>query len=100
MFGSQTVTHVLKVGVVGSGCPYLVGEVETGLSAADRRDDGQISILTGDVQRSVAMTILLVQVAVVSEEAADYFNLTPAYSQMKGCMAILERHTVLIFSVT
>lgn len=76
----------------GRGRPHLVGEVEAGLGAADRRDDGQVSVLTGDVQWRVAMAILLVQVAVVSEEAADDFNLTPPYGQVEGRVAVLETH--------
>lgn len=82
--------------MVGSGCPHLVGEVKAGLGAADCHDNGQVSVLTGDVQRRVAMAILLVQVTVVSEEATDHFNLTPPYGQVEGCVAILKRHTTQI----
>lgn len=36
------------------------------------------------------MAILLVQVAVVSEEAVDNFDLTPTYGQVESCVAVLE----------
>lgn len=85
---------------MGSGCPHLVGEVKAGLGAADCHDNGQVSVLTGDVQRRVAMAILLVQVTVVSEEATDHFNLTPPYGQVEGCVAVLKRHTTQKSSVT
>lgn len=77
---------------MGSHCTHLVGEVKAGLGTADCHDDRQVSVLTGNVQRCVAMAILLVEVTVVSEEATDHFNLTPSYCQMKGCVAILERY--------
>lgn len=77
---------------MGSHCTHLVGEVKAGLGTADCHDDRQVSVLTGNVQRCVAMAILLVVVTVVSEEATDHFNLTPSYGQMKGCVAILERY--------
>lgn len=80
--------------MVGSGYSHLVGQVEAALGAADRHDNGQVSVLTGNVQRRVAMAILLVQVAVVSEEGADNFNLTPSYGQVEGSVAVLERHTM------
>lgn len=85
---------------MGSGCPHLVGEVEACLGAADRHDNGQVSVLTGNVQWRVAMAILLIQMAVVFEEAADHFNLTPPYSQVERCVAVLQRHTMLILGVT
>lgn len=70
-------------------CPHLVGEVEAGLGVADCRDYGQVPVLAGDVQRRVTMAILLVQVAVVLEEAADHFDLTPPHGQVEGCVAVL-----------
>lgn len=72
---------------------HLVGEVEAGLGAADRHDNGQVPVLTGDVERRVAMAILLVQVTVVSEEATDHFNLTPSYGQVEGGVTVLKRRT-------
>lgn len=74
---------------MGKDVAHLVGKVEACLGTADRHDDWQVSILTGYVQRCVAMAILLVHIALVSQEAADHFNLTPPYSQVEGCVAIL-----------
>lgn len=80
--------------MVGSDCPHLVWEVEAGFGAADRRDNRQVSVFAGNVERCVTMAILLIQVAVVSEEAAYHFHLTPPHGQVEGCVAVLERQTV------
>ncbi|KAF3851423.1 hypothetical protein F7725_013195 [Dissostichus mawsoni] len=81
-------------------CPHLIGEVEASFGAAYRRDNGQVPVLTCNVQRRVAMAILLVQVAVVSEEAADHVNLTPPYGQVERCVAVLDTHTQIGVLIT
>lgn len=68
---------------------HLVGQVEACLGVAHRRDDSQISILAGDVEGRVAMAILSVQIAALSEEAADHFYLTPTYGQVESCVSVL-----------
>lgn len=77
----------------GSACTHLVGEVEDGLSIADRHDDGQVSILAGDVERRVSVAVLLIHLAAVSEEAADHLHLTATHSQVESCVAFLETQT-------
>lgn len=76
---------------MGIGCTHLVGQIKAGIGAADCHDDGQVSVLAGDVQRRVAMSVLLVHVAAVSEEAADHLHLTPSYGQVEGCVAVLKQ---------
>lgn len=68
---------------------HLVGQVQARLGAAHCRDDRQISVLAGDVERRVAMAILLVQVAAPPEEAADDFDLTAANRQVERSVAVL-----------
>lgn len=72
---------------------HLVGQVQAGFGVADRHDDGEVSVLTGDVQGWVTVAILMVHAATTSEETVDDFNLTPPYSQMEGRVAVLETHT-------
>lgn len=79
--------------MVGKWFPHLVGHVQAGFGTADCHDDGQVAVLTGDVQRRVAVAVLLVRVAVVSEEAADHVHLTPPHSQVESSVAVLNTHT-------
>lgn len=43
----------------------LVGQVQGGAGAADCSDHGQVAVLAGNVQRRVAVAVLLVGVAAV-----------------------------------
>lgn len=49
---------------VSSGAD-LVGQVQGGAGGADRSDHGQVAVLAGNVQRRVAVAVLLVGVAAV-----------------------------------
>lgn len=66
---------------VSSGAD-LVGQVQGGAGAADCSHHGQVAVFTGNVQRCVAVAILLVGVAAVVQQAADHLHLAPPHRQV------------------
>lgn len=74
---------------VGSGAD-LIGKVQGGAGATDGCDHGQVAVLAGDVQRRVAVAVLLVGVAAVVQQAADHLHLAPPHRQVQRRVAVLQ----------
>lgn len=69
---------------------HFVRNIQIGFSSTELRDHRQVAVLAGDVKGCVAVTILVVHIAVMAEQTLHHFNLTSPHRQMQSDVTVLK----------